>query len=323
MPIVRGLLTGIAIPILNSLHTEIAVRLTKWQQLREDRDHEASIFLKLFFFSFCNTYNNLFLMVIQNGEFTLADIRIQVAVLLVMQLVVGNGKEVSLEYASKTLGKLFRQQTVYSSAHPVSLESSVFDATAVRRLIDQVDDQFARKAQFDIILEIHEAVIFYGMGIMFVAAMPSSILLVVLGGVCEIRVDAYKLLVCQRFPDSRMQVGLGAPHIALTLVTVVACLTNLYMLFYSSSRQQPGSNVSRGSDAAVSILWPNLEEGDKVGPFFCAVNAWILLVYVLSRQSLGSSKLRDEQYRQSYFDCRDQEERRRAEDAERKSGLEV
>merc|ERR1712139_558475 len=120
--------------------------------------------------------------------------------------------------------------------------------------------------------------------------MPSSILLVVLGGVCEVRVDAYKLLVCQRFPESRMQVGLGAPHFALTLVTVVACLTNLYMLFYLNIRQRPGNDVNPGSNSAISILKPNLDEGDKVWPFFFAVNGLILLVFVLSRQNLGTSK---------------------------------
>ncbi len=54
------LVYSVAVPVFNGLYTNVATKLTDWENYREKSDYESSLAVKLFLFYFVNSYSALF-----------------------------------------------------------------------------------------------------------------------------------------------------------------------------------------------------------------------------------------------------------------------
>merc|ERR1719329_650113 len=149
------------------------------------------------------------------------------------------------------------------------------------------------------------------MGVMFITALPTAPLLVLAAGSTELRVDAYKLLVLQRFPEPRMVVGIGAPFNAFTFVTFAALVMNMAILLQINVDTQ---SASGGGSNYMMIMFPEMQQTGHLVVIFVVEHVMLLILYAISRMDIMSGTLRDEQYRQAYFESREGLEQMRRED---------
>eukprot|EP00928_Gymnodinium_smaydae_P038560 TRINITY_DN26577_c0_g1_i1.p1 TRINITY_DN26577_c0_g1~~TRINITY_DN26577_c0_g1_i1.p1 ORF type:complete len:1347 (-),score=171.61 TRINITY_DN26577_c0_g1_i1:327-4163(-) len=314
--VVSGLSSGLMIPALDMLHQWVAIWSTEWQALREDREHEAYLFMKLFGFSFFNTFNSLFYVAFWRRN--MDQLQVWLVILMAGQFIQGNIREVFLPMWAQHLEQLWEVAAGEMSLQRFRGSSfgmfrgfrvaheGVKLGGSLQRARRDMNDQLTRKDEFELVQEAIQMLIQFGMVTMFAGALPLVPTAAMLGTLIELRIDSYKLIRLQKFPEPRMSVGIGMPYRALLFITYFSLFINGGIVLLTKYQ-----DVDK---AGAQLMLPNMSDYERMICVVGVEHVLVLLIYLLlswGRHGTSSSRLREEKYRQQYFDNREAAESRR------------
>jgi len=310
--IVSGLASGVIIPVLNHLYAGVAEWTTVIQEFEKDSEHQAALFTKLFVFQFFNSFNSLFWIAFIRQNFD--QLKVQVLVLAAslafsnigMALTSGMVKqhlgrlrllasgELALQKVGKgRLGLMFG----YKLANPGGPHYS----GAVERSLNMINHQMASKdnAQFSAIEERIEIAVQFSMLVMFSGVTPVLPLILLIRWLIEIRVDTYKLVRLQGFPEIHMLIGVGRTHTFLTLLAYFSLVVNTAICVLTRHAKSSMSTF----DGVFSGY--NLTDSWKLLMVLGVEHVVLAIMLSIQWSTPGSKTLSLELYRQKYFEHRE------------------
>lgn len=285
------------ITVLGNVERTVEQRMTDWQALREDRDYEGTLFMKLFLFSFFNTFNSLFFIALVRRD--MEQLGVQVMFLSISLSLRGNLVEIGIPAAKDYIPKfcIWIRQCFGKSAQDEDeaedpqLLSDAVDDVALRIVSDHLD----REGTFSLIDEEIEIVLVHGMVIMFSLSFPLTPLITLAGMLLELRIDIFKLLKLQSWPEPSMQVGVGQTFQAFLFMTYVSVWFNGVLLYITE--------FADGKTAA-DLIMPDWVAEHQLLVVFLAEHVVFFIMFGFLRTSPVSVGLRLEQFRQSYYTSR-------------------
>jgi len=298
---VSGVFSGLLIPILNYCHRQVALSFTDWEAYRTIRDYQASVFYKLFFFEFINYFNGLFLVAFQYQNMT--QLRVQVASIMVTMCVVGNFKELIMPMILQDVKRV----NEVSARGGTDLQGG-----ALGRSLRQVDDQWDRADDFLLVDEVIELVLQFGMVTMFAVAFPGLPMVWLLSTLLELRVDAYKFIRLLKTPEPCFSLGIGVAYYAFQSVAVLSLFVNSALLMFTKYTDERGK-VLEGT--GVEVLFPDQSFREHASFVVALEHILFAVVYIMLRMiPTMSSSIREDAWRQLYYEKREDTEYRRDED---------
>jgi len=318
---VSALAAGIIIPIVNCLHYVVAVWTTDWQDLRMDAEYDSSLFAKLCAFQFFNTFNGLFWVAFIRQD--LDQLEVYVGLLTASLMIVGNLQEMAgplflshyeklrqLAVGARTLMEHSGGRIGFFRGYKLVHTQAFLQGGVSGRSLAEVNHQMAAQGAFSMVEERIELATLFGSIVMFSATMPTLPFIVLVCAVAEIHFDAFKLVKLQRFAGVRAIVGIGMTHHAAVLLSYCGLFVNILVMLVSKRRDLDGQLGKTTMDE----LFPNSTGREQVLIALLMENIALgLMMFVKHSISEESSFVRDEQYRQKYFEnrgivCREEKE---------------
>jgi len=247
LAVVASIINAIIIIFLNYVYKRIAVVLTDWENHRTDSDYEDALIVKTFAFQFVNSYVSLFYIAYFKqyvdvvGKYKdqcnfnsncIQELLIQLATILVINIVFGQIQEVGISYIRNILkARDDKDRAAKSHAELSKQDQKEFKKTIVLSKVERESNHAPFDGTFG---EYDEMVIQYGYVTMFAAAFPLAPLLAFLNNIVEIRSDAFKLLKSTQRPFYQGAQDIGTWYKILNIIGFVAVLTNCLLISITS-----------------------------------------------------------------------------------------
>jgi hypothetical protein len=227
--IIVSVINAIQIAILNDWFSGTAIKLTNSENHRTDTQYADSLIIKLFCFSFVNSYAPLFYIAFIKyyigagclADSCMAELSETLLIIFFTNLTFGNVVELLSPYISNVMRKWKKD----SDGDNVS----VFGVSEAERQfqLTEYDPVMA------IIGEYSELSIQLGYVTLFVVACPIAPFLAYICNVVEIRSDGYKLLRLHRRPIPLPCEDIGSWATIFQLMAIIACVTNSGILCFT------------------------------------------------------------------------------------------
>ncbi|XP_078078837.1 anoctamin-7-like [Mustelus asterias] len=243
-----SLLNVISIIILAKVYHIIAVKMTDWENHRTQTNYNDALILKLFAFHFANSYSSLFYIAFlrkNNQKFfqllgltdfedncgvlnnCMSELGIQVVILMIFKLF------------PKLLTDVFKP----GKKHRVMGVCGLSSKTPSQFTVDDCIIKESKKPDLgDFTLEEYtEKIIQYGYQMLFSISFPLAPLLFFITILCDIRVDAKRLLWMYKRPIAFMAQDIGQWLTILDLINGVAVVTNACVIAFNTdfARERP------------------------------------------------------------------------------------
>ncbi|XP_076311109.1 anoctamin-4 isoform X2 [Tachypleus tridentatus] len=232
----------VVIVIMDRIYRKLAGKLSDIERPRTQREYEDSFTLKMFVFTFINTYSSIIYIAFFKGRFfghpgdtitifgyrqdqcenggCLFEVFVQLGIIMVGKQVFNN----IYEFATMKIMIWWR---VYWRAR----ENFVPQQPNTRWEEDYNLETTDSMSLFD---EYLEMVIQFGFVTLFVGSFPLAPLFALLNNIVEIRLDAYKYVAQLRRPLTYRVQNIGAWQAILKGLSFVAVITNSFMIAYTS-----------------------------------------------------------------------------------------
>lgn len=254
-----GILTNVTlaamIQVTSAIFMPLATYLNELENHRTETQFEDALIAKVFVFQFVNSYSALFYVSLIQGSiperigvflepwrttrFTCRPICFDavgelLATIFIFRVVVGNLTEVIIPYLI-----VRRQQLRRLVAHKADDEEyeNPFDPKLMRkRQVSPAEEQFEKTPYNNMCLfhDYAELVIQFGYATLFVSAFPIAPLFACVNNIIEIRVDGWKLVHNYRRPWPTGAEDIGTWESVLTIVSVIASISNIAMVTMTS-----------------------------------------------------------------------------------------
>ncbi len=238
--IIPSVVNAIQIIIMNSIYSELAVRLNDLENHRTDTAYEDNLIAKTFMFQFVNSYASLiyiaFIKKYVPGE-TLCpnscmdELSTNLGTIFLLRLTLGNIMEVGIP-----LAKLRRKEKAEMSGSDPQRGMSVAESEFMLETYDVMLGPFR---------DYVEMVIQFGYATLFVAAYPLSCLMAFINNYIELRVDAWRLLMICKRPEPRGSEDIGTWYTILEIMSIIAVITNSALIAFTSDLFDNRSNAAR------------------------------------------------------------------------------
>ncbi|XP_078402256.1 anoctamin-7-like [Cetorhinus maximus] len=251
--VVASLLNVVSIITLGKVYHIIAIKMTDWENHRTQTNYNDALILKLFAFHFANSYSSLFYIAFlrkNNQKFfqllgltdfedncgvlnnCMSELGVQVVILMIFKLFPKLLKDVFIPWLRKTKNRI-------CSRIKITLSSK----NAMQLTVDDFIIKESKKPDLgDFTLEEYtEKIIQYGYQMLFSISFPLAPLLFFITILCDIRVDAKRLLwICKR-PIAFMAQDIGQWLTILDLINGVAVVTNACVIAFNTdfARERP------------------------------------------------------------------------------------
>lgn len=223
LQVAASVLNAIQVQIGNMLYKRVASWLNEWENYRTETEFENALILKSFLFEWVNSYATLIYIAFvkehdaatgcPNGDRCLGELRIQLGMVFVTQLVVSNFIELAKP--------LFANCQAAKKMNKVETPDKQLSGPEEEYALEKYDSPFS---DFD------EIVIQYGYATLFVVALPITPLLYLFNNIVEMYLDSYKLCKLTRRPEPRGAANIGTWQSMLNLQGYLAVISNCALI---------------------------------------------------------------------------------------------
>ncbi|XP_043547893.1 anoctamin-7-like [Chiloscyllium plagiosum] len=248
-----SLLNVVSIIILGKVYHIIAVKMTDWENHRTQTNYNDALILKLFAFHFANSYASLFYIAFlrkSNQKFfqllgltdfedncgvlnnCMSELGVQVVILMIFKLFPKLFTDIFIPWLQKIKNRIYRKLKVSLSAQNTS--QFTMDDCIIKESMKPDLGDFTLE-------EYTEKIIQYGYQMLFSISFPLAPLLFFITILCDIRVDAKRLLWMYKRPIAFMAQDIGQWLTILDLINGVAVVTNACVIAFNTdfARERP------------------------------------------------------------------------------------
>ncbi|XP_048453821.1 anoctamin-7-like [Rhincodon typus] len=248
-----SLLNVVSIIITGKVYQIIAVKMTDWENHRTQTNYNDALILKLFAFHFANSYASLFYIAFlrrSNQKFfqllgltdfedncgvlnnCMSELGVQVVILMIFKLFPKLVTDIFIPWLRKSKNRIYSKLKVTLSAQNSS-QLTVDDCIIKESMKPDLGD-FTLE-------EYTEKIIQYGYQMLFSVSFPLAPLLFFITILCDIRVDAKRLLWMYKRPIAFMAQNIGQWLTILDLINGVAVVTNACVIAFNTDfgRERP------------------------------------------------------------------------------------
>jgi len=231
--IIKYILTGIyilAIQYLTKVGGQVAIALTKSQQLANKEDAANSMIYKVFGVYFLQSYIGLFYQAILFKDFN--TVRSMLAQRLIVSQLMSNVVENVMPYATYRWAEYKAMKEKEEIKRSTGEKAPEVHASNMEKEFLQTKYEASIGSDFEdgLFDDFLELAVQFGMVTMFASAYPLVATFAILNNIVEIRSDSLKLLVSMRRPAPRPAASIGAWLSILQNLGVVAIVTNCALL---------------------------------------------------------------------------------------------
>lgn len=252
--IVSSILNAISILLLGIAYTRLAYRLTSWENHRTQSSFDDALVIKLFAFHFVNSYASCFYIAFLRGQ-TLQDgilgmgtsyqdecdgscmsqLSFQVLILMITKPFPKLLKDVLLPKILQLWRVLMRRRYFGSKVEQETEETSSTIQSKRLWIGSNIHEELNKPKLKDFTLEEYtEKMIQYGYLMMFAASFPLAPLIALITNMCDIRVDANRLLWTYRRPVAFISQDIGMWSSILKFLNVAGVISNAFLIAFTS-----------------------------------------------------------------------------------------
>ncbi|KAL3250751.1 hypothetical protein MRX96_055396 [Rhipicephalus microplus] len=239
-----SMLNLVVIMLMNKVYKRLATHLTEIERPRTQHDYEDSFTVKMFLFTFLNTYSSLIYIAFFKGRLAshpgyhgtilgysldmcedgcLYEVTVQLAIVMVGKQIINNINE----FAQLRISNRWRS---WQRDH-IRRKGGLRAGPLTRWEEDYVLAEWRMLSLFD---EYLEMAIQFGFVTLFVAAFPLAPLFALLNNFVEIRLDAYKYTCQLRRPLAQKVPNIGAWQVIFEGISILAVICNAFQIAYTS-----------------------------------------------------------------------------------------
>ncbi|KAJ8028117.1 Anoctamin-7 [Holothuria leucospilota] len=255
--VIATLINSTIIMILGKIYDIMAVKLTDWENHRTQSKYDDALIIKLFAFSFVNTYSSLFYIAFfrelttEGGLFDMgpefedtcddnncmAMLSLQVFVLMVMKPCPKFFKDIIVPY----LKKLLRKCKCCGKNKVGSVDTGSLSAQG-----QFIQKEYNKPPVGNFTLgEYNEKVILYGFLMVFSSALPLAPLIALLIILIDLGIDARRLIWFNRRPIGLIACNIGMWYSILEFLNYVGVITNAFIIAFTSQWGKEFSMVGK------------------------------------------------------------------------------
>ena len=254
--VVMNLALALIIQITNGMFMPLAITMNETENHRTETQYFDNLIGKVFVFQFVNSYGALFYVAMLQSALAyelgiaepwrmrrfdcqpkcLADVGSLLGTIFICRVVLGNIQEIVLPYFR--MSKRLREKRDGDDDAPDDDEyENPHDEQLMRkRQVSPVEEQFLKDDYNALSLfnDYSELVIQFGYATLFVSAFPLAPMFACAANFVEIRVDGWKLCQVCRRPWPQGAEDIGTWEDILTIVSIIATITNAVMVTLTS-----------------------------------------------------------------------------------------
>merc|ERR1711916_76261 len=252
--VVGSIMNAVFIILMNSVYTIVAKKLNDWENHRTKTEYNDNLALKVFLFQFINSYLSFyyiafvkrgtllwgstdfedrceppsFLGDFDEGALTvgcMTELSVQLAIILVVQMTVMQGKEIFLPIVMKRIKTWLATRN--GEVDPNSENE--------RNKLPPYEEQSFYVPYEGTFEEYNEMIIQFGYITLFASAFPLAPILALINNIVEIRTDAYRLLTSTQRAESNGAEDIGVWYGILQFLGIISVITNCLLIGFSST----------------------------------------------------------------------------------------
>jgi hypothetical protein len=227
-----GIINAFQIKVLNIIYRYIATWMNNWQNFETDNKYIDSLTIKLYLFTFVNSYASLVYVAFIKDPEVINGVKQPVMEALNIQLMYMCGTQMSLNLVELGLPYLKRKIRTYFEERKVA--AMFKKGEDVRQSMSPVEKQSKLEDYEEPLDDYMEMVILYGNVVMFSAACPILPLLALILIVVEIRLDAWKLCNLCRRTNPKVTNSIGVWRLIIKTISYAGAFTNTAILVFTS-----------------------------------------------------------------------------------------
>ena len=253
--IITNLLLALIIQFTNGFFMPFATRMNFIENHRTETAFEDNLIAKVFVFQFVNSYGALFYVAMAQGplSFTIGqsqpwktqrfqcaphclnDVGALLGTIFIIRVVMGNWDEVIKPY----LARLEKEYEIRKESEndDAEYENPSQPELMRKRQISPAEEQYEKHEYDSLSLfdDYAELVIQFGYATLFVSAFPLAPMFACVNNFIEIRVDGWKMCQNTRRPWPAGAEDIGTWESILTIMSILATITNGMMITQTSS----------------------------------------------------------------------------------------
>ena len=286
---------GLSLPLLNLILMRISVALNNFENYRTESEYRNHLIIKVFSFRFvcyfATLYYYSFMSIGSEQEIESGILRVGTSVFIYITVTHWWGLFLQIQFPvlihrwrMRRLKKRLRQELMMvelEEAHYADMpQEEVMDEEKKDRcvqlinkrlLLDQAQDELWREVMMpmhDSFPEYIQAIVQFAYVTCFSVVLPITPIICLMNHVLSMRFDAYKVCRTRNRPLASKTGGLGVWEHVLHIVSVIAVLTNCFLMGFTNSQ----------------LRWI----GDQIGDLglFCVVVGWehvmLLIKYIMT-----------------------------------------
>jgi hypothetical protein len=260
--IVASVLNAVQITILNICYGKVAIALTKRENHRTDTEYEDSLIAKIFVFQFVNSYTSFYYLAfiapylsrpvdleddgVEGGfigecgfDDCMKPLAVNLGIIFASALFVNNAIEVGLPILQNYLKKRAESKGVETEPTVPELQ---YNLLAYEVMTNNLQDYAEIAVQF-------------GYMTIFIVALPASCMVSLINNFVEMKVDGWKMCNVYQRPIPRSAEDIGNWQAVLSIVSVVAIITNAGLICFTMDVFPDEWTLSRRIWVFVIFQW--------------------------------------------------------------------
>ena len=256
---VASILNSAQITIFNMIYLKLASHLTRLENHRTDTQYEDNLIVKIFSFTFVNSFASFFYLAFVAGFLTQLDaekelhpnykgqcgwtdcmrpLMINLAIIFGVRLVVTNSLDIILPYINKVMKQ--KSETKNRNGEG-QIDVTLLTAAEQDYVLQEYD------LLTDNISNLSDTVVQYGYMTLFITALPVSCIITFFCNYIKMKLHAWRLLTMYQRPIPVGAQDLGSWQSIFTLMSVIAVATNAGLIIFTmnlSENKVYSENVS-------------------------------------------------------------------------------
>ena len=257
---------GALIPVLDFFFNKVATVLNDWENHRTESEYQFHLTAKVLSFRLVNCFCSLYYYAF-SGRHSILRLTVQLASFMVVGQCTKKIKEVLIPCLRRKLKTWFAQRALKKEKLKAEQkQKKVSLKTLSRRRISQGSAEIWAEARLPVYKTFNdyaEMMVQFGYVTFFSMAFPLAPGFALLNNLVEIRSDAFKLCNNTRRPIAQKASGIGVWFHALQMMSVLAVLTNLAHIGFTSDQ--------------FSQFFPNVTDAEKVVIIFAFEHAVLVI----------------------------------------------
>eukprot|EP01039_Chlorochromonas_danica_P003205 gene3205-3510_t len=221
-----SILSAIQIIVLNSIYSGMAITMTDKENHRTDTEYDDSLIVKLFAFSFINSYASLFFIAFVKSNLgdpcqgpCMVELAYQLAIIFASKLTLD---KIST-YMTLVVNRRLRERKEEAQYTEAIKQNRMVQKPSKAELEKRLEEY---KPSLGVLEDYAQIFVQFGFVTLFVSACPIAPLLAYISNYIEIRADGYKLMKFMRRVVPSGAQDIGTWLVILQMTAIISVLTN-------------------------------------------------------------------------------------------------